>query len=345
MSFYNATALVVDDTDPSIVYSGGWQTDPPALDPVNYYNNTLHIAENAGQWATFTFSGSGVEVYGSLVDNHTPYPLSEYVIDGVERGTYQPPSDLITPTLASNNLFFRSPPLNEGTHVLNITVEVVTDPGLFYLDYIVWTPVSMPSSVPTASYLFPTSSASPSSPQSTSPSSVTSVAGSSSSSASIVGALHTSSKPEVGSILAGGIVGGLAALLIMAVVLRCWHRRKRTRASDSKLDLIAWPSMFSPGDTGPQLLGASADVQTATSQATVQPYTMTEMTSLGPEKASLSQSRPSHTRTDTALTGTSYASGSIQHSEMTLATPLQHDDSGFRLPPPVVELPPAYTAD
>jgi len=59
--WYNSTALVVDDSDTAITYSSGWVQAGTSVD----YDDTSHGATTAGQTATFIFTGTGIEVYGS----------------------------------------------------------------------------------------------------------------------------------------------------------------------------------------------------------------------------------------------------------------------------------------
>lgn len=53
MSTFNATALIVDDRDPSVVYSPGWQQ----LSTTTEFDDTKSGADAAGMTATFKFSG------------------------------------------------------------------------------------------------------------------------------------------------------------------------------------------------------------------------------------------------------------------------------------------------
>lgn len=46
-------SYVVDDSDPRILYSDGWEIANPPL----AYHSTLHVAAKAGLTATFNFTG------------------------------------------------------------------------------------------------------------------------------------------------------------------------------------------------------------------------------------------------------------------------------------------------
>lgn len=50
---FNSTAFIVDDTDPTIVYSSGWLRSTTSAE----YNGTKTGANEAGMTATFVFNG------------------------------------------------------------------------------------------------------------------------------------------------------------------------------------------------------------------------------------------------------------------------------------------------
>jgi hypothetical protein len=54
-------AVVVDDTAPSIIYSGDWSIDQGSLDSFGTagatYNHTLHGTSSNGSTASYQFSG------------------------------------------------------------------------------------------------------------------------------------------------------------------------------------------------------------------------------------------------------------------------------------------------
>lgn len=53
MSAFNATALIVDDRDPSVVYSPGWQQS----DTTAEFDDTKSGADEVGMTASFKFTG------------------------------------------------------------------------------------------------------------------------------------------------------------------------------------------------------------------------------------------------------------------------------------------------
>ncbi|THH29395.1 hypothetical protein EUX98_g4807 [Antrodiella citrinella] len=138
MSSFNDTAIIVDDQDPSVLYSGNWDHVPP-MGSIEYMS-TKSGAGPAGLTATFKFTGTGVEVYGSQgsVDVYG-VPTTTYTIDGALTGTYVQP--VIAPGFfTTHTLFFRSPSLTPGAHELVIKTTNGTSPNMYWLDYIIYTP-------------------------------------------------------------------------------------------------------------------------------------------------------------------------------------------------------------
>ncbi|KAJ3556880.1 hypothetical protein NM688_g1782 [Phlebia brevispora] len=155
MSQWNATALVVDDRDLSIHYSSGWQqvTDPSGSGD---YLLTGSGAGSAGMTASFSFNGTGVEVYGPLGSGYGQ-PSALFTVDNSNNATFTAPSPQ-PGSYTSGNLFYRSPPLPDGVHELVITNLNGTSPNVFWLDYILYTPSTLTSqSIGSISFLPSTS--------------------------------------------------------------------------------------------------------------------------------------------------------------------------------------------
>ncbi|OCH93939.1 hypothetical protein OBBRIDRAFT_748654 [Obba rivulosa] len=364
MSVPNATAITVDDAAPSVVYSNGWVLDTPSSAE---YNQTKHGATSAGLTATFKFTGTGVEVYGSLgsIDVYGR-PVSSYSVDGVQQGTYQAP--IINPGFAETNvLFFRSPLLGPTTHTLVVTNQNGTAPSTLWLDYFVYTPsddtasisvspshasqsalssgsISNPASASlssTAQGSASLSSQSPTLPPTTSGLIQTTSSGSGASAASTSPVVASrTSKSHTGAI-AGGVIGGVAALGLIAALLYFFQRRKNIRAEADINPFGSWrePTSFAESQ---KLTTPSHNTLNVPVAPDTPPLITTETPS------SISAKCPVVLRP--ALTGLSSDPGSsgapamITLSETGPVT-LQHNDSGVRLPRPVVEVPPAYSAD
>ncbi|KIP10385.1 hypothetical protein PHLGIDRAFT_240263 [Phlebiopsis gigantea 11061_1 CR5-6] len=225
MAQYNSTALVVDDRNSSIVYTSGWLEVSTTAE----YEQTRSGANKGGMTATFVFTGTGVEVYGSQ-GSYDVYgvPVSSYEIDGLPDTRVQYTAPVIDPgSFTSHTLFYRSPPLSAAEHTLVITNINGTAPSVLWLDYIVYTPSAATSSASSASSPASSSSASSSTTaSSTSASQLTS----SSSAAAVSTAAAASSKSHAGAI-AGGVVGGVVFLAAVLLALWWFCRRKPRRVS------------------------------------------------------------------------------------------------------------------
>ena len=107
--YVGSTLSSMDDTSPSIQYSGAWTHDP---DP-NYYAQTKAVASTSGPTATVPFVGSRVEVTTRLCP-----ACGKYIayIDGALVSTI----DTYSPTGAYDVRTFSRIGLSEGDHTLEI---------------------------------------------------------------------------------------------------------------------------------------------------------------------------------------------------------------------------------
>lgn len=62
-------ARLVNNTDPAIVYTGGWQRGGPGR-KFNDHGDDIHFTTNAGARATFTFEGTGVDYLAEKYHDH-----------------------------------------------------------------------------------------------------------------------------------------------------------------------------------------------------------------------------------------------------------------------------------
>ncbi|KAI0328212.1 hypothetical protein GY45DRAFT_1326624 [Cubamyces sp. BRFM 1775] len=134
--------VYVDDNDPSVIFSGGWDvsTTPYA------WHHSLHAAQGAGLTATFTFTGTWISVVGGGGDTNTfGWPSTSYVIDGKNYGILNTGSDASPDTYFDNVTMFTSPTLPAGKHTLVITNLNGTKPNTFWLDYFWYLPSDDPS--------------------------------------------------------------------------------------------------------------------------------------------------------------------------------------------------------
>ncbi|KAG6902690.1 hypothetical protein C0995_012830 [Termitomyces sp. Mi166 len=163
-TFLIGKQLIVDDTDPSLIYSGQWTRNTttllinPDFNPESStYNATSFggdFLETGDQKASvkFTFTvtssknrssvpGTSVGVYGFYDSKYTPL-FSTFDIDGVNQGSNYGFSDYLAQ--AHYPWFESGPSLSPGSHVLTITFDnplsISLGPGgRFTLDYIIYT--------------------------------------------------------------------------------------------------------------------------------------------------------------------------------------------------------------
>ena len=203
--------VLVDDADPRIQYSPGWQ----AFENGSELDGTKHGAAAAGLTASFSFTGTScavllrphtfplrngtmagtqVIVVGSLgsVDVHG-IPTTLYALDGVEAGSYTAP--VVDPGFFRLNVtFFSSKTLAPGDHTLVITNVNGTSPNVFWLDYLEY----IPSVASTTTTSTSSSSSSSATTLATSPSSPSSSSNTSSSSESLTSSSTSSASNQAG---------------------------------------------------------------------------------------------------------------------------------------------------
>jgi len=200
---------IVDDSDSRMVYSPAdlWYNGgvPQEVD------GTTHWTISTGVTASLTFTGTYIEVYGTIdipgVNSHNNMgPVSTYSIDGA-------PATTFTGTLMAVKqykvLFFQSPTLQEEIHTLVITVSA----GFYVLDYLQYLPFSNTTATSTpvsTSMLF--TSQGQASGATTFPTPVS----------------HSSVNVPTGA-LVGGIIGAVVLLLLVSLV--AWHFRRKSIAS------------------------------------------------------------------------------------------------------------------
>ncbi|KAJ7643681.1 hypothetical protein FB45DRAFT_692561, partial [Roridomyces roridus] len=136
----------IDDISPLISYTGSsWHESTPALDPLisQYSNDTFTLCNTAGSYATFSFNGTAIWIFGAKRPNHAPYSVT---LDGVTTpfDGHADPAVFQTPLFGATNL-----PTNQ-IHTVTITNQE-DDPTLNYLDidFITWTSVVADPNAPT----------------------------------------------------------------------------------------------------------------------------------------------------------------------------------------------------
>ncbi|CAL1709303.1 unnamed protein product [Somion occarium] len=223
---YNATALIVDNLDPSIVYSSFWfpqgsgsgRPNLPAsviggdVDPD--YMQSVHLTQTNSETAIFSFS-TGIEVFGSIgPKDWGGFPVSRYTLETNPTVDYKAtPND----QYQVNVSFFKSPILDDGHHTLLITnrpCQTLGQSCKFLLDYVVYTPSSTVSvsSLSTAPSTLPPSQT-----------------GTDSSS--------SSSKVSVG-VIVGPVIGGIVLLSLIGTLFIWYARRLRRQYATNRVNVL-----------------------------------------------------------------------------------------------------------
>ncbi|KAJ7600497.1 hypothetical protein C8J56DRAFT_751677, partial [Mycena floridula] len=110
----------IDDTDPSILYSEGFE-DWTLGGREGEFRLTTHNSRRQNARATIRFEGTAIAVYGTIQSiskspNGTQGPVSTYTIDGGAPATFSGIPDASDD--AHQRSFFASGTLSEGNHTL-----------------------------------------------------------------------------------------------------------------------------------------------------------------------------------------------------------------------------------
>ncbi|KAH7108413.1 hypothetical protein BKA62DRAFT_682111 [Auriculariales sp. MPI-PUGE-AT-0066] len=133
----NAKAVIVQDDGTGVMYSGPWKSHTGS----SYAGNSYHMSRSApGAFATFTFTGTEVWIYGDRNHDHGTYSVS---VDGVSPVSLDSHAEKLT-----SQVVLFSQKVSAGKHTVRITN---TDPSLVLgLDYFAYVPVDKSStSTPT----------------------------------------------------------------------------------------------------------------------------------------------------------------------------------------------------
>ncbi|KAF5376120.1 hypothetical protein D9615_007671 [Tricholomella constricta] len=198
--------LIIDDTDAMVKYSGYWFV----AGVLEGNQATSHGTQNKGATALLTFTGTAISVYGTITEAHQDVSsrVSTYSIDGAGLTTFTSPQPK---SILYKQLFFQSPQLPHGQHTLVVTAGTGDAP--FWLDYFeVYNPSASTRTYRHGSTFISPPSSEPSDPSTNHP---------------VQLASKTSS--HAGAI-AGGVIGGLAALGVLITFLIIRRRRKSPAA-------------------------------------------------------------------------------------------------------------------
>ncbi|OCH93248.1 hypothetical protein OBBRIDRAFT_802010 [Obba rivulosa] len=210
ISFAFGEVLIVDDTDPRIVYTGPWAriSNHTAANNTQGFNNTLTLCKNATGdcQASFSFVGTQIAVYGARGPPGVWLENSTYSVDNGPVSAWVRDDNI--PAIDYNVSFYSSAALQDATHSLQVTNHgewffldrlQVTVPDLSSPNSVAGTPTSSPGGPPPATQSAGTAS------------------GSSPSTESL-------SKGALVGIVIGAVI---ASACISLAIWRLWRRRTR----------------------------------------------------------------------------------------------------------------------
>ncbi|KAF7332917.1 Amidohydro-rel domain-containing protein [Mycena venus] len=207
-----STFSIVDDRDPSIVYTGTW-----VVGGTSHENgNTVSSSVKVGDHFSVPFTGTAIAVYGTF-DSSSSGVQTSYSIDGGSATTVTSPS---SGKDSYKQLFWQSDAISSGPHNLIVTMVAVNNvgdgEGTIWFDYfnITAPTTSTPSSGLTSGPSAELASGS-STPSSTSASSFPTISST------------TVTHESLHAALIGGIVGGIALLIAFAIAVALLLRWKR----------------------------------------------------------------------------------------------------------------------
>ncbi|KAF7313937.1 hypothetical protein HMN09_00552000 [Mycena chlorophos] len=244
---------ILDDQDPSVVYTGSWKVGGTSHE----YEDTVTSSTTVGDFYVLTFNGTSVSVYGTL-DSTSGGVETNYQIDG---GTATTVTTTATKADAYQQLFFASQPLALGVHELKVTMAKVNvaagaDEGTIWFDYFNVTQndaaaggtsaatsgssaASSASSASSASLSsasnsltgVTTSQPTANSITQTPTTSFTTTSSSSSSSSTTAADVLTAKKSSNAGVV-GGIIGAIVVVLLVAGAYFFYRRRRRQREDE-----------------------------------------------------------------------------------------------------------------
>ncbi|KAI0737764.1 hypothetical protein C8Q80DRAFT_1114816 [Daedaleopsis nitida] len=213
-----AAPKLIDDNDPRVQYSPGWNIDYDA----HAVGGTRHKAVHAGQTASLLFQGTGIQVV-SAAESVVPagHPQMTFNVDNgafVQTVSQQLPSDGGRGTTYNVTVFSKRD-LSLGAHQLVITNNNGTSPSIFWLDCFLVdlgpsssTPTSVPSSGSSSPDTISTNTVTPTTPTDTHAASHSHPAD------------PSVSTPTLVIIL--GVVGSISLTILILGTILCVRRRR-----------------------------------------------------------------------------------------------------------------------
>ncbi|KAF8077613.1 hypothetical protein FPV67DRAFT_1775019 [Lyophyllum atratum] len=243
--------------DPAQAFKGSWTAAT--------YNKDL-----ASMSIELSFTGTAIYVFFILAnfvaDGVTTETACNFTLDGRAAGSFNHVPSTST-ALEYNALSFSQTSLKNVDHKLVISTSGITDRNIFVnFDYAIYTfddtptptptplPTSTPTTTPNTTSTSATSSSSPGTPT-TSQSTTRTQESQTSTSTSDNSNGSSSSKLNIGAI-AGGVAGGVVAILALILLFICFRRRRRSPNPSHNGFSIDGESPMAPAFTGSQYRGA-----------------------------------------------------------------------------------------
>ncbi|ESK83353.1 hypothetical protein Moror_8768 [Moniliophthora roreri MCA 2997] len=331
--------LKIDSSDPSIRYdnsSRGWYRDG-----INGDGIMLNSTGTAGSSLSFSFTGTGVSLYGFNEGNiFRRKSTARYYVDDSSVTTFETPDSKMDPdgintTDYDNQLLFTSPTLQPGQHEMVITFTGVRQSD----EFIQWL---------TIDYFYVTGSSRSIQLNSTGTGGTSSGGGGGSGSnpgAGSSGSESNNSGTPIGPIV-GGVVGGVVGLAIIIGLIWLFVKRSTKKYPEqvtsrrySSTPFDSQTTYASPGFIVPP---QPPSPQSHTVTPVFPPYSPTSQ----PLMMSGPTSPPSSVPTGSTTTHSTNLNQNwmdLKDAQRNAVSNIRHQDGGIRYPQQVVNIPPSYT--
>jgi len=236
---YNTTStsgksLFIDDSDLGVNYSTGWETQGSE----EYFQQVARTCQGDQCSLSLTFEGDSFSIFGDVLPGDSvpgnTFNSSVVIDGGAPLPITQPVQPAATAAPVYNIQLFNAQQLGDGSHTA--TFNTHSSDG-FLVDYFLVTTEPDGTSASTSASTVPSASIS------IPPSAGTSAPGDSPGQVSRIGG---TSKPFPIAAAVGGVVGGLAILVIILVSALLWRRRSRRFARPSSVHGSLHPYLPEP---------------------------------------------------------------------------------------------------
>lgn len=129
----------IDDNAGAITYSGSWTYSTTT---VGYYQNTCHYSSTIGNYAQYTFNGTGIRWIGGKNNDHEEADL---YLDGV----WQTSINTYSSSWLMQQILYEKTGLTNGSHTIKITVKTSGNQDVDAFEYYTGGGTSTPTSTPT----------------------------------------------------------------------------------------------------------------------------------------------------------------------------------------------------